>query len=64
MYNALISLNLPVLDNKKIWKMKIPLKNNFFAWYFAEGLFLLKVIYLRGIGMGVRYVFSVLMMRQ
>jgi hypothetical protein len=27
MYNALILTDLPVLDNKKIWKMKIPLKN-------------------------------------
>jgi hypothetical protein len=33
MYNALISSGLPVLDNKKIWKMKISLKNKFFAWY-------------------------------
>jgi hypothetical protein len=31
MYNVLISSDLPVLDNKKIWKMKIPLKNNFFC---------------------------------
>jgi hypothetical protein len=33
MYNVLISSDLPVLDNKKIWKMKIPHKNIFFAWY-------------------------------
>jgi hypothetical protein len=33
MYNTLISSDLPVLDNKKIWKMKIPLKNKIFAWY-------------------------------
>jgi hypothetical protein len=33
MYNALILPNLPILDNKKIWTMKIPLKDNFFVWY-------------------------------
>jgi hypothetical protein len=27
LYNALILSDLPVYDNKKIWKMKIPLKN-------------------------------------
>jgi hypothetical protein len=42
MYNALISSNLPVLDNNKIWKMKIPLKNNFFAWYLHRGVILTK----------------------
>jgi hypothetical protein len=42
MYNVLISLDLPVLDNKKIWKMKIPLKNNFFAWYLRRGVILTK----------------------
>jgi hypothetical protein len=41
-YNALISSGLPVLDNKKIWKMKIPLKNNFFAWYLRRGVILTK----------------------
>jgi hypothetical protein len=42
MYNALISYDLPVLNNKKIWKMKIPLKNNFFAWYLHRGVILTK----------------------
>jgi hypothetical protein len=42
MYNALISSDLPVLDNKKIWKMKIPLKNNFFAWYLCREVILTK----------------------
>jgi hypothetical protein len=42
MYNALISSGLPVLDNKKIWKMKIPLKNKFFAWYLCRGVILTK----------------------
>jgi hypothetical protein len=42
MYNALISSDLPALDNKKIWKMKIPLKNKFFAWYIRRGVILTK----------------------
>jgi hypothetical protein len=37
MYNALILTDLPVLDNKKIWKMKIPLKNKIYAWYLCRG---------------------------
>jgi hypothetical protein len=35
-YNALILIDLPVLDNKKIWKKKIPLKNKKFAWYLCR----------------------------
>jgi hypothetical protein len=31
MHNAMIVSHLPVLDNKKIWMMKIPLKNIFFC---------------------------------
>jgi hypothetical protein len=42
MYNAMIVSNLLVFDNKKIWKMKIPLKNNFFAWYIRRGVILNK----------------------
>jgi hypothetical protein len=42
MYNALILPDLPVYDNKKIWKMKIPLKNKFFAWYLRRGVILTK----------------------
>jgi hypothetical protein len=42
MYNALILTDLPVLDNKKIWKMKIPLKNKKFAWYLRRGVILTK----------------------
>jgi hypothetical protein len=29
-------------DNKKIWKMKIPLKNKIFAWYLRRGVILTK----------------------
>jgi hypothetical protein len=42
MYNALILTDLPVLDNKKIWKIKISLKNNFLAWYLHRGVILTK----------------------
>jgi hypothetical protein len=57
LYNALILSDLPVIYNKKIWKMKIPLKNKKFAWYLRRGLFLLKIILLNRIGLGVRRVF-------
>jgi hypothetical protein len=42
LYNALILSDLPVYDNKKIWKMKIPLKNKIFAWYLRRGVILTK----------------------
>jgi hypothetical protein len=42
MYNALILTDLPVLDNKKIWKMEIPLKNKKIAWYLRRGVILTK----------------------
>jgi hypothetical protein len=41
-YNSLILLDLPVLNNKKIWKMKIPLKNKKIAWYLCWGVILTK----------------------
>jgi hypothetical protein len=42
LYNALILSDSRVYDNKKIWKMKIPLKNKFFAWYLRRGVILTK----------------------
>jgi hypothetical protein len=42
MYNALTLPDVPVYDNKKIWKMKIPLKNKIFAWYLCRGVILTK----------------------
>jgi hypothetical protein len=51
LYNALTLSDLPVLNDKKILKMKIPLKTKVFAWYLRRGLFLLKIILLSGIGM-------------
>jgi hypothetical protein len=64
MYNTLILSDLPVPDNKKIWKMKIPLKHKKMHGIYVGGLFLLKIFLLSGIGMGVRYVCFVLNMRQ
>jgi hypothetical protein len=63
-YNALVSSGLPVLDNKKISKMKIPLKNNFFAWYLRRGVILTKDNLIKRNWQGVKHVFFVLKMRQ
>jgi hypothetical protein len=38
----MIVSDLPVLDNKKILKMKIPLKNKKIAWYLRRGVILTK----------------------
>jgi hypothetical protein len=42
MYNMLILPDVPVYDNKKIWLMKIPLKNKIFTWYLRRGVILTK----------------------
>jgi hypothetical protein len=42
MYNALIHLDVPVDNNKMIWKMKIPLKTKVFGWYLHRGVILTK----------------------
>jgi hypothetical protein len=63
LYNALILPDSPVYDNKKIWKMKIPLKTKNLHGIYVERLFLLKIILLSGIGMVVKYVFFVHKMR-
>jgi hypothetical protein len=42
MYKALILPSQPVLNNKSIWKMKIPLKTKVFAWYLRRGVILTK----------------------
>ena len=42
MYKALIQPIQPILDNKSIWKMKIPLKTKVFAWYLRRGVILTK----------------------
>jgi hypothetical protein len=43
--------------------MKISLKNKIFAWYLRRGVILTKDNLIRGIGVEVKHVFSVLMMR-
>jgi hypothetical protein len=42
MYNTLIHLDVPVDNNKMIWKMKIPLKTKVFGWYLRRGVILTK----------------------
>ena len=42
MYKALCLSAQPVLNNKSIWKMKIPLKTKVFAWYLRRGVILTK----------------------
>ena len=42
LYRALIQPDIPVDDNSKIWKMKIPLKTKIFAWYLRKGVILTK----------------------
>jgi hypothetical protein len=37
LYNALILSDSPVYDNKKIWKIKILLKNKKIAWHLRRG---------------------------
>ena len=41
MYRSLIQSDLPV-DNKKLWKMKMPLKVKIFAWSARRGVILTK----------------------
>ena len=41
-YIALVQPDVPVENNKKIWKMKIPLKNKVFAWYLCRAVILTK----------------------
>jgi hypothetical protein len=45
MYKALIHSDILVDNNKKIWKMKVPLKNKntkIFGWYLHRGVILTK----------------------
>jgi hypothetical protein len=42
MYKAIIQSDVPINSNKKIWKMKIPLKTKIFGWYLRRGVILTK----------------------
>ena len=42
MYKALIQSDMPVDNNKKLWKMKMPLKTKKIAWYARRGVILTK----------------------
>jgi hypothetical protein len=42
MYKALIEPVQPILNNKFIWKMKIPLKTKVFSWFLHRGVILTK----------------------
>jgi hypothetical protein len=42
LYNAIIQSDIPVDDNKKIWKMKIPLKTKILGWYLRREVILTK----------------------
>jgi hypothetical protein len=42
MYNVLIHPLIPVVNNKMIWKMKIPLKTKVFGLYLRRGVILTK----------------------
>jgi hypothetical protein len=42
LYKAIIQSDIPVNSNKKIWKLKIPLKTKIFGWYLRRGVILTK----------------------
>jgi hypothetical protein len=42
LYKTIIQSVIPFDNNKKIWKMKIPLKTKIFAWYLYRGVILTK----------------------
>jgi hypothetical protein len=42
LYKAILQSDIPVDNNKKIWKMKIPLKTKNFAWYLRRRVILTK----------------------
>ena len=42
MYKALVHSDMPVINNKHLWKMKVPLKVKTFTWYLRRGVVLTK----------------------
>jgi hypothetical protein len=63
LYKAILQSDIPVDNNKKIWKMKIPLKNKILDGIFVVGLSLPKRILLSGTGMEVLGVCFVIKMK-
>jgi hypothetical protein len=60
LYKAILQSDIPVDNNKKIWKMKIPLRIKKIDGVFVVGLSLPKIIVLSGNGMEVLGVFSII----
>jgi hypothetical protein len=58
MYDALMSRNI-VRPNNPIWKLKVPLKINFFLWCLQKGVILTKYNLARRRWKGNKNVFSV-----
>jgi hypothetical protein len=42
LYKSILQSDIPVDNNKKIWKMKIPLKSKKIGWYLCHGVILTK----------------------
>ena len=38
MYKALVLFDAPVINNKHIWKMRVPFKIKIFTWYLLRGV--------------------------
>jgi hypothetical protein len=62
MYKALMHPGIPADNNKKIWKIKIPLKTEFFGWYLHR-VIRTKDKLVRGLDMRTGGVYFVIMMR-
>jgi hypothetical protein len=63
LYKAILQSNTLIDDNKKTWKIRIPLKNKKMDGIFIVGLYSPKIILLSRTGMEVLGVFSVIKMR-
>ena len=42
MYDALVHTDMPVRNNKHLWKIRVPLKIKIFTWYLCRGVVLTK----------------------
>jgi hypothetical protein len=63
LYHVILRSDLPIDNNKKIWKMKIPLETNIFAWCLRHGVILTKDNRVNITGMEVVDMFFVIKMR-